>query len=60
MFGNWDRYLAAFLTALVVTYLLTPLVRELACRFGVVDLPMNAGCTNIPRPAAAAWLWFWG
>jgi UDP-N-acetylmuramyl pentapeptide phosphotransferase/UDP-N-acetylglucosamine-1-phosphate transferase len=39
MFGNLDRYLAAFLTALLVTYLLTPLVRELACRFGVVDLP---------------------
>ena len=39
MFGDFDRYIAAFLTALVVTYLLTPLIRELACRFGVMDLP---------------------
>jgi UDP-N-acetylmuramyl pentapeptide phosphotransferase/UDP-N-acetylglucosamine-1-phosphate transferase len=39
MFGDFDKYIAVFLTALVVTYLLTPLVRELACRFGVMDLP---------------------
>jgi UDP-GlcNAc:undecaprenyl-phosphate GlcNAc-1-phosphate transferase len=39
MFGNYDRYIAAFLTALVVTYLLTPLVRAAACRFGIMDLP---------------------
>jgi UDP-GlcNAc:undecaprenyl-phosphate GlcNAc-1-phosphate transferase len=39
MFGNFDKYIAAFLTALVVTYLLTPLVRALASRFGIVDLP---------------------
>ena len=39
MFGDFDRYIAAFLTALVVTYLLTPLIRELAGRFGVLDLP---------------------
>jgi UDP-GlcNAc:undecaprenyl-phosphate GlcNAc-1-phosphate transferase len=39
MFGNFDKYIAAFLTALVVTYLLTPLVRTWACRFGIVDLP---------------------
>jgi UDP-GlcNAc:undecaprenyl-phosphate/decaprenyl-phosphate GlcNAc-1-phosphate transferase len=39
MFGVYDRYLAAFLTALVVTYLLTPFVRAAACRFGIVDLP---------------------
>jgi UDP-GlcNAc:undecaprenyl-phosphate GlcNAc-1-phosphate transferase len=39
MFGNYDKYIAVFLTALVVTYLLTPLVRGMACRFGVVDLP---------------------
>lgn len=39
MFGNFDIYLVTFLTALVVTYLLTPLVRGVACRFGIMDLP---------------------
>ena len=39
MFGDFDIYITVFLTALVVTYLLTPLIRELACRFGVMDLP---------------------
>lgn len=39
MFGIFDKYLLAFLTGLVTTYLLTPLVRELAVRNGVVDLP---------------------
>jgi UDP-GlcNAc:undecaprenyl-phosphate GlcNAc-1-phosphate transferase len=39
MFGHFDKYIAVFLTGLVVTYLLTPLVRSLAHRFGVVDLP---------------------
>jgi UDP-GlcNAc:undecaprenyl-phosphate GlcNAc-1-phosphate transferase len=39
MFGNYDKYIAVFLTALVVTYLLTPLVRSLAHRFGIMDLP---------------------
>jgi UDP-GlcNAc:undecaprenyl-phosphate/decaprenyl-phosphate GlcNAc-1-phosphate transferase len=39
MFGDFDKYITVFLTALVVTYLLTPLVRELACRYGVMDLP---------------------
>ena len=39
MFGQLDKYLVVFLTGLVVSYLLTPLVRKLAIRFGVVDLP---------------------
>jgi len=39
MFGDFDKYIAAFLTALVVTYLLTPLIRELAARFGIMDQP---------------------
>ena len=39
MFGDLDKYLAVFLVGLVVTYLLTPVVRGLAIRFGVVDLP---------------------
>jgi UDP-GlcNAc:undecaprenyl-phosphate GlcNAc-1-phosphate transferase len=39
MFGDLDKYLAVFLTGLVVTYLLTPLVRAVAARFGIVDLP---------------------
>lgn len=39
MFGDFDKYLLVFLTGLVVTYLLTPAVRALACKFGVVDQP---------------------
>ena len=39
MFGDFDKYIIVFLTALVVTYLLTPFIRELACRFGIMDLP---------------------
>lgn len=39
MFGIFDKYIAVFLTSLVVTYLLTPLVRKLATRLGVVDKP---------------------
>jgi UDP-N-acetylmuramyl pentapeptide phosphotransferase/UDP-N-acetylglucosamine-1-phosphate transferase len=39
MFGGLDKYIAVFLTGLVVTYFLTPLVRAVAVRFGIVDLP---------------------
>src|SRR5271157_3293416 len=39
MFGNFYIYLVTFFTAVVVTYLLTPLVRGVACRFGIVDVP---------------------
>jgi UDP-GlcNAc:undecaprenyl-phosphate/decaprenyl-phosphate GlcNAc-1-phosphate transferase len=39
MFDSLDKYIVVFLTALLVTYLLTPLIRELACRFGIMDLP---------------------
>jgi len=39
MFGDLDKYILVFLTGLVVTYLLTPVVRALAIRHGVVDLP---------------------
>ena len=39
MFGDLDKYIMVFLVGLVVTYLLTPLVRSLAIRYGVVDLP---------------------
>jgi UDP-GlcNAc:undecaprenyl-phosphate GlcNAc-1-phosphate transferase len=39
MLGDFDKYLAVFLVGLVATYLLTPMVRALAIRFGVVDLP---------------------
>lgn len=39
MFGNLGKYLLAFLVGLIVTYLLTPAVRSLAIRYGVVDLP---------------------
>ena len=39
MFGILDKYVAVFLTGIVVTYFLTPLVRAVAARFGIVDLP---------------------
>src|SRR5580692_10770661 len=39
MFGDFDKYILVFLTGLLVSYLLTPAVRALANRFGVVDLP---------------------
>jgi UDP-N-acetylmuramyl pentapeptide phosphotransferase/UDP-N-acetylglucosamine-1-phosphate transferase len=39
MFGYLDKYIAVFLTGFVVTYLLTPIARKLALRFGVVDMP---------------------
>jgi UDP-N-acetylmuramyl pentapeptide phosphotransferase/UDP-N-acetylglucosamine-1-phosphate transferase len=39
MFGDLDKYIVVFLVGLVVTYLLTPVVRSMAIRFGVVDLP---------------------
>lgn len=39
MFGDFDKYLLVFLTGLLVTYLLTPAVRMLACKYGVVDQP---------------------
>ncbi len=39
MFGNLDKYLAVFLTGFVVVYLLTPAVRALARRYGVIDKP---------------------
>ncbi len=39
MFGDLDKYILVFLTGLVVTYLLTPVVRSLATRYGVVDKP---------------------
>ncbi len=39
MFGNFTKYLVVFTTGLVVTLILTPLVRAAAIRFGVVDLP---------------------
>jgi UDP-N-acetylmuramyl pentapeptide phosphotransferase/UDP-N-acetylglucosamine-1-phosphate transferase len=39
MFGDLDKYILVFLVGLTVTYLLTPVVRGLAIRFGVVDLP---------------------
>jgi len=39
MFGDLDKYVLVFLVGLTVTYLLTPVVRGMAIRFGVVDLP---------------------
>src|SRR5262249_55592211 len=39
MFGDLDKYIAVFFTGLLVSYTLGPLVRKLALRAGVVDVP---------------------
>jgi UDP-GlcNAc:undecaprenyl-phosphate/decaprenyl-phosphate GlcNAc-1-phosphate transferase len=39
MFSSLGKYIVVFLTGFVVTYLLTPVVRWLAVRFGIVDSP---------------------
>src|ERR1700723_3057509 len=39
MFGDLDKYFLVFLTGLVASYLLTPLVKKLAFQVGVVDMP---------------------
>ena len=39
MFGDLDKYIMVFLVGLVVTYLLTPAVRSMAIKLGVIDLP---------------------
>jgi UDP-GlcNAc:undecaprenyl-phosphate/decaprenyl-phosphate GlcNAc-1-phosphate transferase len=39
MLGSFAQYLLVALTSLLVTYLLTPLVRRLALRVGAVDVP---------------------
>jgi UDP-N-acetylmuramyl pentapeptide phosphotransferase/UDP-N-acetylglucosamine-1-phosphate transferase len=39
MFGEFDKYILVFLTGLLVTYLLTPVVRNFAHKYGVVDKP---------------------
>ena len=39
MFGILNKYIAVFLTGFVVVYILTPVVRFLARRYGVVDMP---------------------
>jgi len=48
MLGTFDKYLAVLLTALIVTYFLTPVVRSLATRFGVVDLPNERRPHKLP------------
>ncbi len=50
MFGHLDKYIAALLTGFVVTYLLTPRVRSLAQRLGIVDVPQ--GRHQHARPTA--------
>ncbi len=50
MFDSFDKYIAVFLAGFVVTYLLTPVVRSLAVRFGVVDLPNQRRPHQRPTP----------
>src|SRR5579859_7810683 len=39
MFGDFDKYILVFLVGLLVSYLLTPVVKAMAFRFGIVDMP---------------------
>ena len=39
MFVDLQKYIAVFFVGFLVTYLLTPAVRSLAFRYGVVDKP---------------------
>jgi UDP-GlcNAc:undecaprenyl-phosphate GlcNAc-1-phosphate transferase len=39
MFGDLNKFIAVFITGFVVTYLLTPVARYYARRYGVVDMP---------------------
>lgn len=50
MFGHCELYLSVFLTGFGVTYLLTPLARRLASRFGVVDRPDARRVHKQPTP----------
>lgn len=50
MSSHTYMYLAAFLTGLAVTYLLTPGVRALAFRLGAVDLPNQRRPHKRPTP----------
>jgi UDP-N-acetylmuramyl pentapeptide phosphotransferase/UDP-N-acetylglucosamine-1-phosphate transferase len=45
-----DKYIAVFLTGFVVTYLLTPVVRAKAIRFGAVDMPNDRRLHKRPTP----------
>ena len=50
MFGSLDSYVVAFFAALVVTLIATPLIRRVALRFGVVDLPNERRPHKRPTP----------
>jgi UDP-GlcNAc:undecaprenyl-phosphate GlcNAc-1-phosphate transferase len=50
MFGDLDKYLAVFLTGFCVTYLLTPLARSVARRWGIVDIPDERRPHQQPTP----------
>lgn len=39
MIGDTEKYIWVFVTGLLVTYVLTPVVKRLAFQFGVVDMP---------------------
>ncbi|MGI6037445.1 MAG: glycosyltransferase family 4 protein [Limnochordia bacterium] len=43
-------YLGAFFTALVITFLITPLVRRLAVRYGFIDRPNERRVNRVPVP----------
>ena len=50
MLTKFDHYLAVFVIAFAVTYLLTPLVRSWAIRFGAVDQPNERRPHRRPTP----------
>lgn len=54
------KYVTVFATALFVTMALTPLVRQLALRWGVVDLPGKRRVNTNPIPRLGGIAVFWG
>ena len=45
-----ERYILAFLLSLAISYLVTPLVRWVALRCGVVDKPGERSAHTEPKP----------
>ncbi len=60
MFGDLDKYIVVFLTGLVVSYLMTPVVKKLAFRFGVIDMPNERRPHQRPTPRAGGVALFLG
>ncbi len=57
---TWDHYLVVFLIALAVTVALVPLVRHIAVKFGVVDMPGPRRVNKKPIPRMGGLAMFGG